>query len=189
MDRTVPKIPVKRQISLQGGGGGGCKRGSMMSQRSYWHDVVLWTTKTTLTSDYLLKIKTWEKNNQSLQSGRDKESHPRVHDLQHPRLGKPHHGLLIMDTRMGFPCPFRSVVIDSIKLFQFSSLYKAMLHSFHWNFANISQVKFKFYILVDIFLQELSPISYQSRIQFPLTFLGHGSLAIYQNSKPINFVS
>ena len=36
------------------------------------HDVVLWTPKTTLKSDYLLKLKAWEKNNQSLQSGRDK---------------------------------------------------------------------------------------------------------------------
>ena len=36
------------------------------------HDVVLWTTKTTSKSDYLLKIKAWEKNNQSLHSGRDK---------------------------------------------------------------------------------------------------------------------
>ena len=42
-----------------------------------------------------------------------RESHPRVHDLQHPRLGKPRRGLQIMDTRMGFPCPFHSVVIDS----------------------------------------------------------------------------
>ena len=45
-----------------------------------------------------------------------RESHPRVHDLQHPRLGKPRRGLQIMDTRMGFPCPFHSVVIDSIIL-------------------------------------------------------------------------
>ena len=45
-----------------------------------------------------------------------RESHPRVHDLQHPRLGKPRRGLQIMDTRMGFPCPFHSVVIDSISL-------------------------------------------------------------------------
>ena len=45
-----------------------------------------------------------------------RESHPRVHDLQHPRLGKPRRGLQIMDTRMGFPCPFHSVVIDSINL-------------------------------------------------------------------------
>ena len=36
------------------------------------HNVVLWTTKTTPKSDYLLKIKAWEKNNQSLHSGRDK---------------------------------------------------------------------------------------------------------------------
>ena len=42
-----------------------------------------------------------------------RESHPRVHHLQHPRLGKPRCGLQIMDTRMGFPCPFHSVVIDS----------------------------------------------------------------------------
>ena len=42
------------------------------------------------------------------------ESHPRVHDLQHPRLGKPCRGLQTMDTRMGFPCPFHSVVIDCI---------------------------------------------------------------------------
>ena len=26
--------------------------------------------------------------------------------------GKPRRGLQIMDTRMGFPCPFRNVVID-----------------------------------------------------------------------------
>ena len=45
-----------------------------------------------------------------------RESHPRVHDLQHPRLGKPRRGLQIMDTWMGFPCPFHSVVIDSIIL-------------------------------------------------------------------------
>ena len=45
-----------------------------------------------------------------------RESHPRVHDLLHPRLGKPRRGLQIIDTRMGFPCPFHSVVIDSIIL-------------------------------------------------------------------------
>ena len=45
-----------------------------------------------------------------------RKSHLRVHDLQHPRLGKPRRGLQIMDTRMGFPCPFHSVVIDSISL-------------------------------------------------------------------------
>ena len=29
-----------------------------------------------------------------------RESHPRVHDLQYPRLGKPRRGLQIMDTRL-----------------------------------------------------------------------------------------
>ena len=45
-----------------------------------------------------------------------RESHPRVHGLQHPQLGKPRRGLQIMDTRMGFPCPSQSVVIDYISL-------------------------------------------------------------------------
>ena len=31
------------------------------------------------------------------------ESDPRVQYMQHPRLGKPRHGLQILDTRMGFP--------------------------------------------------------------------------------------
>ena len=35
------------------------------------HDVVLWTTKKTLKSDYLLKLKAKQKNNQSLHSWRD----------------------------------------------------------------------------------------------------------------------
>ena len=43
-----------------------------------------------------------------------RKSHPRVHDLRHQRLGKPRRGLQIRDTRMGFPCPFLSVVIASI---------------------------------------------------------------------------
>ena len=42
---------------------------------------------------------------------------PRVHDLRHSWLGKPRCGLQLMDTRMGFPCPFWSVVIDCISLF------------------------------------------------------------------------
>ena len=36
------------------------------------HDVLLWTTKKTLKSDHLMKLKAWEKNNQSLHSVRDK---------------------------------------------------------------------------------------------------------------------
>ena len=49
-------------------------------------------------------------------AGVTRESHPRVQDLQHPRLGKPRRGLQILDTRMGFPRPSRNVVIDSIIL-------------------------------------------------------------------------
>ena len=45
-----------------------------------------------------------------------RESHPRVHDLQHPRLGKPRRGLQILDSRMGFPRPSLNVVLDSISL-------------------------------------------------------------------------
>ena len=45
-----------------------------------------------------------------------RESHPRVQDLQHPRLGKPRRGLQILDTRMGFPCPSLNVVLDSVSL-------------------------------------------------------------------------
>ena len=44
------------------------------------------------------------------------ESHPRVQDLQHPRLGKPRRGLQILDTRMGFPRPSLNVVLDYINL-------------------------------------------------------------------------
>ena len=43
-----------------------------------------------------------------------RESHSRVDDLRHPRLGKPRRGLQIMNTRKGFLCPLRSEVIDSI---------------------------------------------------------------------------
>ena len=46
--------------------------------------------------------------------GGTRESHPRVQDLLHPRLGKPRRGLQILDTRMGFPRPSPSVVLDYI---------------------------------------------------------------------------
>ena len=55
--------------------GGCCKTASMTSRRRLLarrchrqrpHDLVLWTTKTTLKSDYLLKIKAWEKSNRSI---------------------------------------------------------------------------------------------------------------------------
>ena len=84
----------------------------------------------TLKSDYLLKIKAWEKNNHYIPEG-TRESHPRVHDLRHPRLGKPRRGLQIMDTQMGFPCPFWSVVIDSIsRLFARHALLLLVPHAF-----------------------------------------------------------
>ena len=45
-----------------------------------------------------------------------RESHPRVQDLQHPRLGKPRRGLQILDTWMGFPRPSLNAVLDSVIL-------------------------------------------------------------------------
>ena len=47
-------------------------------------------------------------------AGGTREFHPRVQDLQHPRLGKPRRRLQILDTRIGFPRPSHNVVIDSI---------------------------------------------------------------------------
>ena len=44
-------------------------------------------------------------------AGGTRESHPRVQDLQHPRLGKPLRGLQILDTRIGFPLPSRNVLL------------------------------------------------------------------------------
>ena len=38
------------------------------------------------------------------------------HGLQTSNIGKPRRGLQIMNTRMGFPCPFLGIVIDSISL-------------------------------------------------------------------------
>ena len=43
--------------------------------------------------------------------GGTRESHSRIQDLQHPRLGKPHRGLQILDTWMGFPRPSLNVVV------------------------------------------------------------------------------
>ena len=47
-----------------------------------------------------------------------RESHPRVHDFQHLRLGKPRRGLQIMDIRIGLHLSFRNMVINSITLRQ-----------------------------------------------------------------------
>ena len=41
-----------------------------------------------------------------------RESHPGVHDLQSMTRLAESWMLQIMDTRIGFPCPFRNVVID-----------------------------------------------------------------------------
>ena len=46
--------------------------------------------------------------------GRTREFHPHVQDLQHPRLHKPHRGLQILDTLMGFPRLSLNVMLDSI---------------------------------------------------------------------------
>ena len=68
VDRTVPNTPGERQINLQWGGG---LKESIYGVAAWllgWrchtqqrHDVVLWTTKATLKSNYLLKIKVSEK--------------------------------------------------------------------------------------------------------------------------------
>ena len=39
---------------------------------------------------------------------RDREIHPRVKDMQLPRLGKPRRGLQIFDTWVDFPVPEQS---------------------------------------------------------------------------------
>ena len=67
-----------------------------------------------------------------------RESNPRVHDVQHPRLGQPRRGLQIMDTRMGFPCPFRNAVIDSINLKAVFECYWTEYTNYFilWNFTN-----------------------------------------------------
>ena len=41
-----------------------------------------------------------------------RESHPSGHDLQPTMWLAESLMLQVMDTRMGFPCPFRNVVID-----------------------------------------------------------------------------
>ena len=38
----------------------------------------------------------------------EREIHPRVTDMQRPRLGKPRRGLQIFDTRVDFPVPVQS---------------------------------------------------------------------------------
>ena len=100
----------------QSSGGGGVAR-----QHLWRHGVAigaaLWrcalNNYNTIKIGLFIENKGVGENNHYVPEG-TKESHPRVHDLRHPRLGKPRRGLQIMETRMGFLCPFRSVVIDSI---------------------------------------------------------------------------
>ena len=103
---------------------GWCKTASMTSQRSYWHDIAIHSGVMTLCCEQLKRHKNrityWEFGRKIINHYTPegtRESHPRVHDLGHPRLGKSHHGLQIMDTGMGFPCSFQSVVIDAISLY------------------------------------------------------------------------
>ena len=65
-----------------------------------------------------------------------RESHPRVQDLQHPRLGKPRRGLQILDTRMGFPRPPLNVVLDSINLIVKNYTSNFVNDVFWWNIAD-----------------------------------------------------
>ena len=74
--QNCPENTLDGQMYLQGGGARQHDVTALLlawrCHRQQRHDVVLWTTKTTSKSDYVLKIKAWEKNNQSLHFGRDK---------------------------------------------------------------------------------------------------------------------
>ena len=60
-----------------------------------------------------------------------RESHDCVQNLQHPRLGKPRRGLQILDTRIGFHRPCRSVVwILLISLTHILSFYHVLIMHF-----------------------------------------------------------
>ena len=118
-----PNCPENTWEKTNQSSGGWCKT----SWHSYWRDVAIGSGVTTLCFEqlnrHLNRIMYWQKRrgrkiiNHCTPEG-TRESHPGVHDLQHPWLGKPRCGFLqIMDNRMGFPCPFPSVVMDSIILF------------------------------------------------------------------------
>ena len=59
-----------------------------------------------------------------------RESHPSVHDLQSTTRLAESWMSQSMDTRMGFPCPFRSVVIDYFSPTPLISLNNPILTSF-----------------------------------------------------------
>ena len=59
-----------------------------------------------------------------------RESHPSVHDLPSTTRLAESWMSQIMDTRMGFPCPFRRVVIDYFSPTPLFSINKSILMSF-----------------------------------------------------------
>ena len=58
-----------------------------------------------------------------------RESHPSVHDLQSTTRLAESWMLQIMDTRMGFPCPFHNVVIDYFSPTPISTSFSCTKHS------------------------------------------------------------
>ena len=59
-----------------------------------------------------------------------RESHPSVHDLQSTTRLAESWMTQIMDTQMGFPCPFMSVVIDYFSASPLISINNPILTSF-----------------------------------------------------------
>ena len=76
--------------------------------------------------------------------GGTRESHPRVQDLQHPRLSKPRPGLQILDTRMGFPRPSLNVVLDSINPMLPQIAISYLKHSQTTGIGNYTRILLKF---------------------------------------------
>ena len=62
-----------------------------------------------------------------------RESHPSVHDLQSTTRLAESWMLQIMDTRMGFPCPFHNVVIDYFSPTPFIVINNPISTSWPWH--------------------------------------------------------
>ena len=103
--------------------------GKMLSHPGGWDKPIpevihLWRHRTSTPNNLEKSFKTyfahfWTRMRKIIKhhiEGGTLESHPRVKDLLHPRLGKPRRGLQILDTRKGFPRPSLNVVLDSINL-------------------------------------------------------------------------
>ena len=67
-----------------------------------------------------------------LKSGK-RESHPSVHDLQSTTRLAESWMLQIIDTRMGFPCPFHNVVIDYFSPTPFILINNPISTSWPWH--------------------------------------------------------